>query len=267
MGRLAIISGQGALPLELAAAQPDAVLVTLAGVAHDHKGETREHRFEQLGALFDDLRALGVDQVAFAGGMSRPDLNPKEFDSFMIANAPRLMAAFQQGDDMLLRLVIDLFEEQNLVIRGAHDILPEAKATIGLISGPAPSDQNLADAARGGEILATLAPLDLGQGVVVSSGLCLGIETLQGTDALLDFVARTPAHLHRTAGVFVKAPKLGQDLRVDMPAIGPETVRHVAEAGLAGIVLAAERVLILDRAQTLELAARLGVFVYGLEGI
>ena len=141
------------------------------------------------------------------------------------------------------------------------------KAPKGLITGPTPSDQNLADAARGAQILTTLAPLDLGQGCVVASGLCLGIETLQGTDALLDFVAQTPAHLHRTAGVFIKAPKVGQDLRVDMPAIGPETVKHVAEAGLAGIALAAERVLILDRVRTLGLAASLGVFIYGLEEI
>ena len=266
MGRLAIIAGSGALPVGLAEAHPEAVLVSLAGMAHDLP-QTREHQFEKLGGLFADLKAQGVQEVAFAGGMSRPDLDPANFDPFMVETAPRLMEAFQQGDDRLLRLIMTLFEEQEFTIRGAHELLPEAKAAEGLITGPTPNDQNLSDAARGGEILATLAPLDLGQGCVVASGLCLGIETLQGTDALLDFVARTPAHLHRTAGVFVKAPKAGQDLRVDMPAIGPETVRHVAEAGLAGIALAAGRVLILDRVRTLGLAASLGVFIYGQEEI
>ena len=266
MGRLAIIAGSGALPVGLAEAHPEAVLVSLAGMAHDLP-QTREHQFEKLGGLFAELKAQGVQEVAFAGGMSRPDLDPASFDPFMVETAPRLMEAFQLGDDRLLRLIMTLFEEQEFTIRGAHELLPEAKAAEGLITGPTPNDQNLSDAARGGEILATLAPLDLGQGCVVASGLCLGIETLQGTDALLDFVARTPAHLHRTAGVFVKAPKAGQDLRVDMPAIGPETVRHVAEAGLAGIALAAGRVLILDRVRTLGLAASLGVFIYGQEEI
>ena len=266
MGRLAIIAGSGALPVGLAEAHPEAVLVSLAGMAHDLP-QTREHQFEKLGGLFADLKAQGVQEVAFAGGMSRPDLDPASFDPFMVETAPRLMEAFQLGDDRLLRLIMTLFEEQEFTIRGAHELLPEAKAAEGLITGPTPNDQNLSDAARGGEILATLAPLDLGQGCVVASGLCLGIETLQGTDALLDFVARTPAHLHRTAGVFVKAPKAGQDLRVDMPAIGPETVRQVAEAGLAGIALAAGRVLILDRVRTLGLAASLGVFIYGQEEI
>lgn len=266
MGRLAIISGSGALPVELSQAHPDALLVTLAGMPHDLQ-DTQEHRFEKLGGLFDDLKAQGVSEVAFAGGMSRPDLDPGAFDPFMAETAPRLMAAFQQGDDQLLRLILTLFEEQGLTIRAAHDLVPEAKASAGLITGPTPNDQNLADALRGQEILTQLAPLDLGQGCVVASGLCLGIETLQGTDAMLDFVARTPAHLHRVAGTFVKAPKAGQDLRVDMPAIGPDTVRKVAEAGLAGIALAAGRVLILDRIRTLGLAASLGVFIYGVEEI
>jgi DUF1009 family protein len=182
-------------------------------------------------------------------------------------NAERLSKAFAQGDDQLLRLVITLFEDQGFRVKGAHELLPAAKAESGLISGPTPSTQNLSDAQRGAEILATLAPLDLGQGCVVSSGLCLGIETLQGTDALLEFVGQTPEKLHRTPGVFVKAPKAGQELRVDMPAIGPDPVRNVSDAKLAGIVLAADRVLILDRVRTLGLAASLGVFIYGLEGI
>ena len=265
MVQRAIIAGSGALPVELAAAQPEAHLVTLAGMAHDLGARTQEHRFEKLGALFEDLKTRGITHVTFAGGMSRPDLNPADFDPYMVETAPRLMAAFQQGDDQLLRLIITLFEEQGLTVSGAHELVPDAKAPAGLIAGPAPSDQNLADGLRGAEILSTLAPLDLGQGCVVASGLCLGIETLQGTDALLDFVARTPAHLHRTAGVFVKAPKAGQDLRVDMPAIGPSTIRNVAEAGLSGIILAAGRVLILERTDTLALAASLGVFIYGQE--
>lgn len=265
MPELAIIAGAGALPVELSEARPDAVIVTLRGMSHEITTNVRERQFEKLGALFDDLRSLGVKDVVFAGGMSRPNLDPTNFDPFMVENAPRLLEAFQKGDDALLRLIVAMFQDQGLRVCGAHEVVPEAKAGSGLLTGPVPSEQNLADAMRGGEILSSLAPLDLGQGVVVASGLCLGIETLQGTDALLDFVARTPAHLHREAGVFVKAPKAEQDLRVDMPAIGPDTVRNVAEAGLAGIALAAGRVLILDRVRTLGLAASLGVFIYGLE--
>ena len=267
MERLAIIAGKGRLPVELAAAYAEAYVVSLAGMAHDVTGDVQEHHFEKLGALFADLKSRGITRVAFGGAMSRPSLDATAFDTYMQAEAPRLIAAFQQGDDSLLRLIITLFEEQGIETCGAHAMLPAAVAEAGHIVGPQPSEQNLSDALRGAEILATLAPLDLGQGCVVASGLCLGIETLQGTDALLNFVSQTPAHLHRDAGVFVKAPKAQQDLRIDMPAIGPDTVRNVAAAGLAGIVLAAGRVLILDRENTLAQARALGVFILGSEEI
>jgi len=266
MSRLAIISAKGLLPVELARAVPDALIVTLKGVEHDQTGPVHEHQFEKLGALFVDLKAEGVSDVVFAGGMSRPALDPSAFDDFMQATAPRLMAAFGQGDDALLRLVVSLFEENGLTVRGAHEIL-EITAKTGLIAGPAPDEVSLKDAERGAEILRVTSSLDVGQGVVVAGGLCLGIETLQGTDAMLAFVADTEAHLRRAKGVFVKAPKAGQDLRVDMPAIGPDTIRNVAQAGLAGVALAAGRVLVLDRDVTLKLAEDLGVFVYGLEGL
>lgn len=266
MGRLAIISAKGLLPVELARAVPDALIVTLKGVAHDQSGPVHEHQFEKLGALFVDLKSEGVTEVVFAGAMSRPKLDPADFDDFMQATAPRLMAAFGAGDDALLRLVVSLFEENGLSVRGAHEIL-EITAKTGLIAGPAPDETALKDAQRGTEILSVISSLDVGQGAVVAGGLCLGIETLQGTDAMLSFVAETPEHLRRAKGVFVKAPKAGQDLRVDMPAIGPDTIRNVAQAGLAGVALAAGRVLVLDREVTLKLAEDLGVFIYGLEDL
>ncbi|CUJ23646.1 LpxI family protein [Cognatishimia activa] len=266
MGRLAIISAKGLLPVELARAVPDALVVTLKGVDHDQTGPVHEHQFEKLGALFVDLKSEGVSEVVFAGAMSRPALDPANFDDFMKANAPRLTAAFGQGDDALLRLVISFFEENSLTVRGAHELL-EITAKTGLIAGPAPDEQALADAAKAAEILSALSPLDVGQGACVAAGLCLGIETLQGTDAMLQFVGQTDPNLRRAKGVFVKAPKAGQDLRVDMPAIGPDTIHNVAQAGLAGIALAAGRVLVLDREDSLKLAEDLGVFIYGLEDL
>ncbi|MDO6725498.1 UDP-2,3-diacylglucosamine diphosphatase LpxI [Cognatishimia sp. 1_MG-2023] len=261
MGRLAILSAKGALPVQIAAAHPDALIFTLQGVDHDHQVSTIEHRFEQLGGLMDDLKARGVDQLVFAGAMTRPQLDPTAFDPYMQAIAPKLVQAFQQGDDKLLRFVISLFEEQGIQVRGAHELLPELTLKPGLFVGSEPSDINLKDAQKAAEILRTLGPLDVGQGVVVSAGLCLGIETLQGTDALLSFVAQTPDTLHQTPGVFVKAPKVGQDLRVDMPAIGPQTIENVSKAGLAGIVVAAGRVLFVDKPAILAAAEKYGVFI------
>ena len=263
-GRLAILAGGGALPAALAVAAPDALCISFAGIPHQLCNVTHEHHFEKLGALFSDLKSEGVSDVVFAGSMSRPPLDPAAFDPVMMTLAPRLLSAMQGGDDALLRLVIQIFEEQGFTVRGAHEIAPQLTVAEGVFAGPDPSDAALTDADRGADILNALAPVDVGQGCVVAGGLCLGIETIQGTDALLRFVADTPKPLRRNAkGVFVKAPKRGQDLRVDMPAIGPETVRNAAAAGLEGIVLQAGGVLILDRQNTIEAAEKAGVFIMG----
>ncbi|MFY0619494.1 LpxI family protein [Shimia sp.] len=263
MSRLAILCGGGGLPVALHAAAPEAYPVVFEGVTHSMPGGVATHRFEKMGALFAALKAEGVTQVVMAGGLGRPALDPTEFDAGMMAIAPRLLPALKGGDDAVLRLIIAIFEEQGFEVVGAHEIMPELCAEEGLIAGPTPSEEALSDASRAADILLALAPVDVGQGAVVAAGLCLGIETLQGTDALLGFVSQTPDKLRRAKGVFLKAPKRGQDLRVDMPAVGPDTVLSAAKAGVEGIVVAAGRVVIVERSQTLAALEDTGLFLLG----
>lgn len=261
MRRLAILAGSGGLPRRLATLHPDAVKVSFTGVSHVLGDCAQEHRFEKMGALFAALKAQDVQDVVMAGAMSRPPLDPAEFDDVMKALAPRLIAAMQGGDDALLRLVIDIFEEQGFRVRGAHELDPDLTAQAGVLVGDALDAAGQTDAARAFDILSALSDLDVGQGAVVEKGLCLGIETQQGTDALLAFVANTPTSLRKGSGVFVKAPKRGQDMRVDMPTIGPETVHAVQAAGLGAIVIAANQVIVLERAETLARARACGIAI------
>ena len=201
--------------------------------------------------------------MVLAGGVGRPPLNPAEFDDFMQALAPRLLAAFQGGDDALARLVIQVFEENGIAVVGAHELLPALTAAPGVLVGAEPSARNRADMARATDILLALSPLDVGQGAVVANGLALGIETQQGTDAMLRFVAQTDQSLRgEGGGVLVKRPKIGQDLRVDMPAIGPDTVAGAAAAGLDGIVISARKVVLIERDRLVRAAQEAGLFIF-----
>ncbi len=259
---VAIIACDGALPVELAAACPDAGVYTLEGVPSRLRPRSKEHRLEKIGSLFEAMKADGRKQVVFAGSLVRPQLDPEKFDQTMQAIAPELFQAIGLGDDALLRTVIKIFEEQGFIIVGASELAPELVADNGLKIGPEPSLQELTDIQRAGEILSGLSPLDVGQGCVVALGQCLGIETVQGTDALLNFVAATPEKYRRNyKGVFVKSAKKDQDLRIDMPAIGPQTIRSVSDAGLAGLVVEAGRVMILEREKTLQAVRDLGLFL------
>ncbi|MDH3264087.1 MAG: UDP-2,3-diacylglucosamine diphosphatase LpxI [Paracoccaceae bacterium] len=261
--RLAVIAGEGALPGAVVEANHGAWFVRIEGVeAHNPGAPEIGATFERLGQLFDDLRANGIEEVCLAGSMVRPALDPLAFDPKMQALAPRLMDAMKGGDDALLGLVISVFEEEGFAVRGAHELVPGLTADAGLLAGQPPDRAARDDAHRAAEILAALGAVDVGQACVVAGGLCLGIETVQGTGFLLSMVAKTDATLRRGAkGVLVKRPKAGQDLRVDMPAIGPETMRAAASAGLAGVVIAAHAVLILDREATLKAAEAAGLFL------
>lgn len=262
---LAILAGRGQLPLEVARAQPQAVFVTFAGVSgvvvpSEQQGQHINARFEQLGALFADLHARGVKQLVFAGAMARPSLDPSLYDPETERLMPQLGAAMAQGDDALLRQVITTFEAEGFAVIAADEVVPGLLPAKGVI-GRAPDKAEQVDADRALAILAALAAEDVAQGAVVEAGLCLGIETLQGTDAMLRFVAETAPELRRAMGVFVKTTKLGQERRVDMPSIGPDTIRHVAAAKLAGLVVNAGEVYVLELAEVTRLVDEFGLFL------
>lgn len=268
----ALIAGTGTLPLLLAArleaeGQPF-LLAEMEGHPVSAPADWRVERFcvEQLALLFDRLREAGMTRVVFAGAVARPQIEPSRIDPKTAQFLPRLVAALQQGDDALLRSVIGLFEEQGFEVVGAEAIAPELVPGEGVLGEVHPSEANRKDAARAAEIVAALGALDVGQGAVVAQGLCLAVETLPGTDAMLQWVADVAGAMRPdpqgAKGVFYKAPKPGQERRVDLPAIGPETIAGAARAGLAGVVIEAGGVMILDRAVTLAEADRHGLFLW-----
>lgn len=258
----ALIAGGGALPGLLLQAAPGMLVCALEGQPAPG-GSVLPFRIERLVPFLDTLTARGIRRVCFAGAMQRPKLEPELFDARTAALVPRLVGAMQAGDDATLRAVIALFEDWEFEVIGADTIAPDLVPGDGLLCGSV-GDQDQLDAARAAEIVAALGAVDVGQGAVVARGLCLGVEALPGTDALLDFVAA-----HRglvpmpKAGVFFKAPKPGQDRRIDLPALGPQTVARVAAAGLSGIVFEAGGVLLLDRAETIAAAEAAGIFLWG----
>ena len=251
--------------MTLSAAYPDARCYVFEGMSHDLGSKAISQSFNTLGRLFDDLKQNGIRRVVMAGAMSRPILDSSQFDPFMIALAPQLMQAFQEGDDGLLRFVVSMFEDHGIRVVGAHELLSELTIGAGLLVGELP-DNVQGNIKKADQALRQFSALDVGQGVVVENGLILGIETLQGTDAMLSFVGQTADHLrHKTRGIFVKRPKLGQELRVDMPTIGPNTVRSVADAGLSGIVISPNAVTLLEREHTLSAARSLNIFILAQE--
>lgn len=265
-GRLALIAGRGALPGIVASALPEPPYVaSMDGFLPDTLTPDTVFRLERLVPFLDHLADQGVGQVVFAGAVRRPRLDPSLFDPATAQLVPRMLAAMQGGDDAALREVVAIFEEAGLVVIGADTAVPELSVAEGVLCG-AVSEADRRDAFRAAEVVAAVGAVDVGQGAVVAGGLCLGVEALPGTDALLAFVAQTrtvaPPDAPGPRGVLYKAPKPGQDRRVDLPAVGPGTVHGAAAAGLSGIVWEAGGALLIDRAATVAAAEAAGLFLW-----
>jgi UDP-2,3-diacylglucosamine hydrolase len=263
--KTAIIAGQGRLPAALAAGMAEPPLVAaLDGFSPEALTVDITFRVERLVPFLRALDRDGVRQVIFAGAVRRPRLDPALLDEATASLLPRLMAAMAAGDDATLRVVIELFEEFGFSVVGvetvAPDLLPGAEVLAGTVRL-----RDEADAARAAEIVAALGAVDVGQGAVVAQGLCLGVEALPGTDVLLAQVAeigvlRPDPDWGR--GVFYKAAKPDQDRRIDLPTLGPETLRGASAAGLGGVAFQAGSVICLDLTEMKRLAGELGLFLW-----
>ncbi|MEY4982653.1 MAG: hypothetical protein RIR62_919 [Pseudomonadota bacterium] len=266
MTGLAIIAGAGALPAALVASLPARpVVAALDGFAPAGLTPDLTFRVERLMPFLRALEDRGVTRVCFAGAVQRPRLDPALFDPATAQIVPRLLAAMGQGDDATLREVLAIFEEAGFAILGVADIAPALVPGDGLLAGDL-TDRDRADADRAARIVEALGRVDVGQGCVVQQGLCLAVEALAGTDAMLAQVAALPSGLRpdpaRGRGVFFKAPKPLQDRRIDLPTLGPATLGHVADAGLGGIVWQAGGVICLDLPAMVARARERGLFLW-----
>ena len=249
---LAIVCGSGGLPLEAARevrnSGREAFLVGLVGSA-PREIEAYPHlwvRLGEVGKLIAALRARNVQEMAFLGAVARPDLADLLPDWGAIVRAGEIAKLFRGGDDMLLRGVAQLFEGEGFRILGPREYAPGLLAPKGEIVGSPPDDEARADIAFGARLLEAMSPFDIGQGVVVSAGRALAVEAAEGTDRMLERVAELRAggrvRLKGRAGVFVKAAKRGQDVRLDLPAVGPATIAAARRAQLLGLAIAAGEV-------------------------
>jgi len=163
-----------------------------------------------------------------------------------------------------------LIEERGHRVIGVQEIAPDLLAPAGVLGALAPQPGDAGAVEKGLALLERLSPFDIGQAAVVAGARVLAIEGPEGTDRMLARVRRLnrPWGIGRggtAGGVLVKAAKRGQDLRVDLPAIGPRTVVEAHRAGLAGIAVGAGSTLIIDRDRTIREADRRGLFVIGVE--
>jgi len=247
--KIGLIAGNGNLPgLFVEAATRKGYEVVAVG----HSGETPERLREsvsafrwvkvgQVGAILSFFRSNGVTQVAFAGGIRRPKLfGGVRLDAVGLKIVAR---ARSMRDDALLREIAREFELNGLTVVAPTDILKECLAHADLFGARSLNEGERKDATLGWEVAARLGELDVGQAVVVFEGLVVALEAIEGPDAMIERAGQLTG---RRGGVLVKIAKPGQDLRLDLPTVGEETINRLSQAGITGMVLQEEKSLVLN---------------------
>ncbi|MEQ1931132.1 MAG: UDP-2,3-diacylglucosamine diphosphatase LpxI, partial [Parvularculaceae bacterium] len=231
--KLGIIAGAGPLPHRVAEAcrkRGEAIhVVRLAGMAGPELDEFAGEAagIAEAGKIIRSLKEGGCDAVILAGVVKRPDFKSLRPDWRGAALIPKLAAAATRGDGAILSALIETLEGEGFIVAGVDEAMCELLAAQGPLGRLAPDLKDLADIAKGAAIVRALGPFDVGQGAVVAGGHVLAVEAAEGTDAMLDRCAALPASARggERNGVLVKRPKPRQELRVDLPTIGVETVR------------------------------------------
>jgi hypothetical protein len=271
---LGLIAGGGGLPVELArtcvqAGRP-VFVIRIKGMADEalQAFPGADVGLAQFGGMLNALRKAGCETICFAGIVQRPDFSKLQPDLRALKSLPAVIAASKQGDDALLRALLQEFEKEGFHVEGAHEVSAGLTLAEGVLGSVQPGPAHRADIERAAAVARHLGEMDVGQGAVVCDGLVLAVEAQEGTDAMLARCAGLPEDIRgsRAAprGVLAKMPKPVQDLRVDLPTMGVRTMERAAEAGLAGVVGQAGGLLLVDREETRAAADRLGLFVLGL---
>jgi len=246
-------------------------------------------RLEGFGGFLAELQARGITRLCMAGALPRPAVDPARIEADTMPYIPRLQGAMAKGDDGLLREIMTIFEEAGITVIGAADLAPEVLPEPGVPTGTLPegieADLKAAVAARD-----RVARDDPAPAVVVRGARVVAQEDARGIDALLAGLARAEGGRDGwsldpfdiadqviggaadwlsgqdgapgTGGLLYTAPKPGQDLRIDMPVIGPETARGVVRARLDGVVIEAGGVMLIQPEEVHGILGAAGCFLW-----
>lgn len=266
MERIGLIAGNGSFPLLFART---ARAEGLGVVAVAHEGETDPAlaaavdactwiKIGQLDTIVRTFQAAGVRRAVMAGGIRKAALMehfaPDERGQRFLARLTRW------SDDVLLRGVAEELAGEGIAVVESTLFLASILTPEGPLTARAPDEAQWADIRYGLAAAKGVGAWDIGQTVVVKAGMVLAVEALEGTDDTL----RRAGALGRGGAVAVKVSKPGQDLRFDVPAVGPATIAVCRQAGIAVLALEAGRTLLLERERLLADAGAAELAVVGV---
>ncbi len=263
MARLGLIAGNGQFPLIFCAAAR-AEGVEVVAVAHqgetpqaisDHTSHVTWVRVGELGKIISTFHEAGVTQAVMAGGIYKTGaMTQIQPDARGLAFISKLSSL---KDDVILRGVAQELEDDGITIVESTRFLSSLVPQEGILTRAEPDAQQWQDIRLGVAVAKEIGRWDIGQSVVVKRGTVLAVEGVEGTNAAI----RRGGTLGGEGSIVVKVSKPQQDLRFDVPAVGPDTITVMHEVKAAVLAIEADKTLMIERSALLERAEAAGVRV------
>ena len=262
--QLAIIAGGGSLSdIIIETAEKKGWNLTVFAIGDLNITKNQDIRLIEMnrldiGRIFQILKSQNIKNICMVGYIPRPN-SPKDYLNFRYLNVQTLSILFQSigilrgGDASLFKKINSLLEKRGYKIIGASEIAPNLTLKGGLYSSKSVSKVEFENIKKAKQCAEMTGYLDIGQAVVVKNGRVLAIEAAEGTDVMLERVACLGGLSIKRGGVILKSAQINQDERVDMPTIGPNTIKNVVKANLSGIAITADNVIVLDFQKVIEM--------------
>lgn len=262
--KLGVIAGKGDLPRELARlyiANGGECFIAAIHQEINLGGDLIYRKFAlgSVGKIIDYFQEMAVENIVIVGGIDRPDLTSLRVDMAGSVLIAQILKQKVLGDDNVLRTVSKYIESKGFKVISPQEILSLSGYKINIVSKKTSSRQDNADIEIGKKVITSLGDVDIGQSVIVCDGYVLGIEAAEGTDNLIRRCELL--RKKKNGGVLVKMSKFKQDMRLDVPVIGPETIFYLAKHGFNGVAIEKEGVIVINSEETKKLLDDNGLFI------
>ena len=222
-------------------------------------------KITELGKAISILKKNNCKNVIFIGKVERPDISLLKFDTKALFYLPRLFSAFKKGDGNILKEIIKIFKENKLNVVNSMKFTPELIFKNKSINKVKINNTDKSSISKGVRIIKSLSKFDIGQSVVINNGYVLAIEGPEGTDETI----KRSLHLSKkyklkNKSILVKFPKANQDLRIDLPTIGFDTIKNCIKANIKGIAVKRAQNIVLDKDKIISLVKKNNFFIISI---
>ena len=267
--KLGMIAGGGMMPVEIIKhcnqTGREIFVVGIEPYAKEEELKDAPHIFAKIAEAGKILKAMeknNVRDIVLAGGIKRPSFK-EMIPDWEGAKLMTKLAIKKMSDNNLFLAVMDEIERHGFKVVGIEEVVPEMMFSEGVYGKVKPSAEDMNDIQRGITVARALGAVDVGQAVVVQEGMVLAVEAIEGTDMMLSRAATVKKQ--GKAPVMVKVLKPGQDMRVDLPAIGLQTIEQLKKYGMKGIAVEAGGILLIEREAVIKMADEAGIFLIGMK--